>query len=81
MSLSISATLPAEPPPAPAATPTATAHTTAPQIPDDTASVSEAAQVSQLSLEGQNPSQIAASLGIPVSSVNLDLGIAASASA
>lgn len=79
MSLSISATLPAGPPPLPAVTPPATSQAPAPQIPDDTASISEAAQVTELSLQGQNPSQIAASLGIPESSVDLDLGIAAKA--
>jgi hypothetical protein len=73
ISSTLSAGLAATPAPAPAAT--RQAPTT--QSPQDTASVSEAAQVSQMSLQGQSPSQIAASLGIPVSSVNLDLGIVA----
>ena len=39
----------------------------------DTVSLSQTAQVLQLSEQGQSPSQIAAELGIPVSTVNSDL--------
>jgi DNA-binding NarL/FixJ family response regulator len=55
------ATQPASPAPAPAVTVT----------------LSQSAQVSQLSAQGQSPAQIAEELGIPVSTVDLDLGIVA----
>ncbi len=41
----------------------------------DTVELSEAAQVSQLSKQGSSPALIAQTLGIPVATVNLDLGI------
>ena len=80
MSLSISGTLSAQPTAATTAAAAATRQTPTKPVSADTASVSQSAQVSQLSLQGQSPSQIAASLGIPVSSVDLDLGIATVAS-
>lgn len=50
----------------------------APQTqPSDTVTLSQSAQVSQLHEQGQNPSEIAENLGIPVSTVDSDLGIAA----
>ena len=45
--------------------------------PSDEVTLSQSAQVSQLSQQGQTPSQIAQNLGISVSLVDLDLGIAA----
>jgi hypothetical protein len=45
--------------------------------PSDSVTLSQSAQVSQLNHQGQSPSQIAQSLGITVSLVNLDLGIVA----
>ena len=48
-----------------------------PQPSGDTVAISEAAQVSQLITQGLSPSEIADTLGIPVSNVNSDLGIAA----
>jgi hypothetical protein len=75
---SISATLTAGLVPTPAPAPAANTPAPTTQLPEDSTSISEAAQVSQMSLQGQSPSQIAASLGIPVASVNLDLGIVAS---
>ena len=74
---SISSTLSAGLAATPAPTTTATPQAPTTQLPQDTASVSQAAQISQMSQQGQSPSQIAASLGIPISSVNLDLGIVA----
>jgi hypothetical protein len=41
----------------------------------DTVKLSEAAQVSQLNKQGASPALIAQTLGIPVATVNLDLGI------
>jgi len=48
-----------------------------PQTPAYTVTLSQAAQASQLSAQGQTPSAIASSLGISVANVNLDLGIIA----
>ncbi|HEY0306701.1 MAG TPA: hypothetical protein VGB94_00925 [Acidobacteriaceae bacterium] len=45
------------------------------QAEGDTVKLSEAAQVSQLSKQGSSPALIAQTLGIPVATVNLDLGI------
>src|ERR1700691_1229459 len=61
------------PAPAPAATPPA------PQPPSsaDTVTLSLSAQVSKLRIKGQGPSQIAENLGIPISTVDSDLGIVA----
>jgi len=41
----------------------------------DSVKLSQSAQIVQMSQLGQNPSEIAASLGIPVATVNSDLGI------
>jgi len=43
--------------------------------PDDTVTLSPTAQVSQLNAMGDTPEIIAQSLGLPVTLVNLDLGI------
>jgi hypothetical protein len=48
-----------------------------PESEGDTVTLSEAAQVSQLSGLGESASNIAQSLGIPVATVDLDLGIVA----
>jgi len=80
MSLSVSSTALPQPATAPGPVPAAT--NPAPVTPPvDTVSVSQSAQVSQLNLEGLSPSQIAESLSIPISFVNLDLGIVAATSA
>ena len=50
-----------------------------PESSGDTVTLSQSAQVIQLSQQGQSPSQIAAELGIPVSTVNSDLGVTAAA--
>ena len=73
---------PADPPaPAPAAAKTAPPSQTSaqPQQSTDTVTLSQTAQVIQLSEEGKTPPQIAAQLGIPLSTVNSDLQTAASA--
>ena len=48
-----------------------------PQVPADTVSLSQFAQVSQMNEEGETPSEIADALGIAVSTVDTDLGIPA----
>ena len=45
----------------------------------DTVTLSQAAQVHQLNVQGQSASQIAATLGITVATVDADLGVAANA--
>jgi DNA-binding CsgD family transcriptional regulator len=80
VSLSISAPASIPPANAPAPAPTATKQTLSPQLSADTVTLSLSAQVIQLNQQGQQPSQIAANLGISVSTVNSDLGIAASTS-
>jgi hypothetical protein len=77
MTLSISGTVPAQPASIPAPARAATKHAPQPQPSADTVTLSQSAQVSQLSAQGQSPSQIAQYLGIPVSTVDLDLGIVA----
>jgi DNA-binding NarL/FixJ family response regulator len=42
-----------------------------------TVSLSQAAQVNQLSAQGQTPSEIASGLGISLANVNVDLGVIA----
>jgi len=49
----------------------------APESSGDTVTLSQAAQVSQLGGLGESASNIAQSLGIPVATVDLDLGIVA----
>ena len=49
----------------------------APESSDDTVTLSQAAQVSQLSGLGENATNIAQSLEIPVATVHLDVGIVA----
>jgi hypothetical protein len=75
MVLSISDTVSAQPAYTPAP-PAVTQQAPKPQ-PSDTVTLSLSAQVSQLRIQGQGPSQIAEVLGIPVSTVNSDLGIVA----
>jgi hypothetical protein len=48
-----------------------------PQQPEDSVKLSQPAQVSQLRTQGQSPTEISLSLGIPVAAVNSDLGIVA----
>jgi hypothetical protein len=48
-----------------------------PQTATDTVTLSQAAQVSQLSVQGDSASQISQNLGIAVSTVDLDLGVVA----
>jgi len=52
-----------------------------PESPGDTVTLSQAAQVSQMSGQGESASIIAQSLGIPVATVDLDLGIVATQTA
>ena len=76
MSLSISATAPVQPADTAPRAPAATNQTPQPQPSADTVTLSEATQVIQLNQQGQRPSEIAAYLGIPVATVESDLGIA-----
>jgi hypothetical protein len=76
MSLSISATAPTRAASAPAPAPVTT-QPSQPQLSVDTVTLSLSAQVIQLNQQGKPPAQIALDLGIPVSTVNSDLGIAA----
>jgi hypothetical protein len=79
MSLSISAAPSTQPASTPAPAPAPTQQQpTQPQISADTVTLSQSAQVIQLNQQGQLPQQIASSLGIPLSTVDSDLGIAAS---
>ena len=75
MTISVSGTFPSQ------SAYTSSAATPPPQEPQpsDQVTLSQSAQVSQLSQHGQTPSQIAVSLGISVSLVDLDLGIVATA--
>jgi DNA-binding CsgD family transcriptional regulator len=77
MTLSVSGIVPAQP--AQTLTPvrSAIAQAPQPQPSEDTVAISEAAQVSHLITQGLSPSEIADALGIPVSNVDSDLGIAA----
>ena len=77
MSLSISGIAPVQPTYTPAPAPAETAQAAQPTPYADTVKLSQSAQVSQLNTQGQSPSQIADSLGIPVTTVNSDLGIVA----
>jgi DNA-binding CsgD family transcriptional regulator len=61
------------PSPAPVSTQTALQPTQ--QTISDTVTLSQAAKVSQLTVQGESPSLIAGDLGITVATVNLDLGI------
>lgn len=62
--------------PAPASGSTTNQAPPIPQSPD-TVILSQVAQVSQLNLQGQSPQQIADNLGIPLSTVDSELGIIA----
>jgi hypothetical protein len=53
----------------------ATQQAQQPQPPPDTVTLSQSAQVNQMHEQGQSALQIAENLGIPVSTVNSDLGI------
>jgi|ERR1700679_2181837 DNA-binding CsgD family transcriptional regulator len=77
MSLSIPGTVPVQlaDTPAPASTPTKQAAE--PQQSSDTVLLSQSAQINQLYLQGQSPQQIAENLGLAQSTVNSDLGVAA----
>ena len=76
MTPSISSVLSVQPADTPAPAPAVTQQP--PQTePSDTVVLSQSAQVSQLHQQGQNPSEIAENLGIPVSSVDSDLGLVA----
>jgi hypothetical protein len=46
-----------------------------PQTSADTVTLSQAAQVNQMNLQGESPSQISQNLGIAVNTVDLDLGV------
>jgi hypothetical protein len=61
----------------PARAPLATKQTPQPEPSADTVTLSQSAQVIQLNQQGQSPSQVAEDLGIPVSTVDSDLGIVA----
>jgi DNA-binding CsgD family transcriptional regulator len=77
MTLSISGTLSGQATDTPAPAQAATQQAQQPQPPPDTITLSQSAQVSQLHAQGQSPLQIAENLGIPVSTVDSDLGIVA----
>lgn len=84
MTLSISGTVSAQPTSStfPTPAPTSTEQAPQPQSSADTVTLSElaqsqAAQVSQLTAQGESPSQIAEALDIPLATVDLDLGIVA----
>ncbi len=77
MSLSIAATAPSQAAVAPALAPAATKPTSQPQLSVDTVTLSLSAQAIQLNLQGQQAPQIAFDLGIPISTVESYLGIAA----
>ena len=77
MSLSISGIAPVQPTYTPASTPAATGRAVQPTASADTVKLSQSAQVSQLTAQGQSPSQIADTLGLPVATVDSDLGIVA----
>lgn len=79
VTLSISGTVSAQPvyTPPPASAPAATQQAPRSQPSADAVTLSLSAQVSQLRIQGQGPSQIAEALGIPVSTVDSDLGIVA----
>jgi DNA-directed RNA polymerase specialized sigma24 family protein len=81
MAVSISGTVSAQPADIPAAAPAATRQAPQPQQQQsvDIVALSQSAQVSQLSLQGQSPLQIAEALGIPVSTVDTDLGVGTTA--
>jgi DNA-binding NarL/FixJ family response regulator len=57
--------------------PAATQQAPQPQPSGDTVALSQSAQINQLNLQGQSAKQIAEALGIPVSTVDSDLGIVA----
>ncbi len=78
MSLSISAAASTQPASTPAPAPAPTMQPAQPQVSVDTVTLSQSAQVLQLNQQGQLPQQIASSLGIPLSTVDSDLGIASS---
>jgi len=78
MSISISPIASTHPANAPAPAPAPTKQTPQPQISADTVALSQSAQIIQLNLQGQQPQQIAVKLGISVSTVDSELGIAAS---
>ena len=81
MSTSVSGVYSAQPAVVPPAVKAPTPGTPAPQTPADTVTLSQAAQVSQLSEQGASPSQISQSLGIAETTVDLDLGVVAASSA
>jgi hypothetical protein len=77
MSISLSGVFP-ESSAMPSTVPTPSAVAPAIENPDeDTVTLSQAAQVDHLNVQGATPAQIAANLGISLSTVDIDLGIAA----
>ncbi len=79
MSLSISATAPAQQANAQAPAPAPARQATQSQASADTVTLSESAQIIQMNQQGQAPQLIALDLEIPVSTVDSDLGLNASA--
>ena len=59
----------------------ATKQATPPEPTGDTIALSESAQVNQLNEQGQSAKEISQALGIPISTVNSDLGIIAATAA
>ena len=59
----------------------ATKQATPPEPTGDTVALSESAQVNQLNEQGQSAKEISQALGIPISTVNSDLGIIAATAA
>ena len=78
MTLAISSTVSAALVPAPASIATTIGQASSTSSAADTVTLSQPAQVSQLSAQGQSPAEIAEQLGIPVYVVDIDLGISAS---
>lgn len=78
MSISISGVFPESSAVVPSPLPTVISVTPVTENADeDTVTLSQAAQVGQLNVQGVTPAQIAEKLGIPISDVDIDLGIAA----
>jgi hypothetical protein len=78
MSFSISGTVSAQAVDTPAPAPSVTRNAPKPaesQPSQDSVEVSQDALISQLTHEGHSPSEISETLGVPVATVNLDLGI------
>jgi len=77
MSFPISSAVSSQPANTYASAPAATQQAPPSQPPGDTVALSESAQINQLNGQGQSAIQIAEALGVPLSTVDSDLGIVA----